>query len=391
MESTFVDALGISLNIETAYDMILAVGSSPTATVQQAKEALRRLNSLLPNAERQPDPKRILRSLIFPVRYPNGSVELSCAHQVDFGIVDQEIFEQDLRDSEEILDFTLAEVHDLHPLIKWAGLEGRFLSARTVEMTKPLGATEIMPSSQRDIRLKAHLLCRIAAHFNSRRASDIELLHHVLGQSQLFVYRSSHIITELCLVENGCLVAVDQQESGVLLDDTNGMLNIYLPRDTHRQGECFVFDLPHALYRWIMAESPMGEENPEAEFAKRLITVVLNLEPHMATLFLNKEGIAALNSLTADNISDVQKPLPQVRVRLPPVQAPEGVTNSVDKPKITENENDKRKVESIQDKPMAMFTGNGIVKAEESSPLSVFENLRITSPLPSSGQQLSCG
>ncbi|KAI0810036.1 hypothetical protein GGR55DRAFT_679265 [Xylaria sp. FL0064] len=88
MESTFIDALGITLDLDMAYDFVLTVGASPTATIQQAKEALRRFNSVLSNAKTQPDPIQILRRSIFPVKYPDGSVELSRADLVDFAIAD---------------------------------------------------------------------------------------------------------------------------------------------------------------------------------------------------------------------------------------------------------------------------------------------------------------
>lgn len=335
MESTFVDALGITLDLDMAYDLVLTVGLSTTATVHQAKEALRRFNSVLSKAKTQPDPIQILGSSVFPVRYPSGSVELLRADLVDFAIADQQISDQRLRDSVEMLDFTPDEVCSLQPLLRWAGFKNRYLSTRVLEVNKPMGAILLLSDPLRSIQLRAHSLCR---HFKSPRARDIEFLYRILRQSKVF--GSSPIQTELCLVERGCTVTVDQRESEVYLDYTNDTLNIYIPNDTARQHLCFLFDLPHALFEWIMSDS-LPREDREAELAKRLISSVLNSEPRSSTWFLNKEGIIALDSLVSDDDSAVQVPLRQYRVRLPPVQAHTVTTRSNDGAETTENKKDK--------------------------------------------------
>ena len=162
MESTFIDTLGVTLDTDMAYDLVLAVSVSATATIRQAKDALRRLNSVLYFSEHRLGSAPILRSSVFPVRHPNGSVELSRADVVDFIIEDQQIPEQRLRDSVKMLDFTLDEVCSLRSLLRWAGLKNRFLSARVLEVTKPLEKIALLSNPQRNIQLRAHSLCRLA-------------------------------------------------------------------------------------------------------------------------------------------------------------------------------------------------------------------------------------
>ncbi|KAI1294395.1 hypothetical protein F5Y03DRAFT_372918 [Xylaria venustula] len=388
MESTFVDVLGITLDLDMAYDMVLAVGASATATIHQAKEALRRFNSVLSDAKTQPDPTEILRSSVFPVRYPNGSVELSQADLVDFAIADQRISEHRLHDSFEMLDFAPHEVLSLQPFLKWAGLKNRFLSARVFEITKPLGTTVLLPDPRRSIQLRAYSLCRIAAHFKSPRARDIKLLYRILRQSKVF--ESSPIITELCLVEGDCTVTVDQQESEVYLDYTKDMLNLYIPKDTRRQDLCFLFDLPHALFEWIMSESPPREQDRETELAKRLIASVLNCEPHGATWFLDKEGIIALDALAADDVSAVEVPMRRCRVRLPPVQAHTVTTKSDDDNGAETTEIKKDKPDAVKQQPAIIFNGDGIVKTEFCFS-TAFEALKLASPSYSSGRHSPSG
>ncbi|KAI0440455.1 hypothetical protein F4803DRAFT_577623 [Xylaria telfairii] len=381
MESTFVDTLGVTLDLDMAYDLVLTVGVSATATIRQAKEALRRFNSVLSDAKTQPDPIQILRSSVFPVRYSNGSVELSRADLVDFAIADQQISERRLRNSVAMLDFAPDEVRSLQPLLKWAGLKNRFLSARVLAVTKPLGTTVLLSDPRRSIQLRAHSLCRIATHFKSPRARDIKLLYQILRQSKVF--ESSPVVTELGLVEGGCTVIVDQQESEVYCDHTNDMLNIYVPKDTRRHGLCFLFDLPHALFEWITSESLPREESRETELAKRLIASVLNSEPHSATWFLNKEGIIALDTLAADDVDNVKAPLRRYRVRLPPVQAHTVPTKSGDGSETTETKKDK--LDAIKQQPAVIFSSDGILKMDF-CPSTAFEALRLDGPSLCSGR-----
>lgn len=223
---------------------------------------------------------------------------------------------------------------------------------------------------------------RIATHFKSPRAQDIKTLYQILRQAKVF--ESSPIITELYLVEDGRTVTVDQQESDVYLDYTDGMLNIYVPKDTRRQDLCFLFDLPHALFEWLMSESiPRDEEGREMELAKRLIASILNSDPHSAIWFLDKEGIISLDALAADDdVSAVKAPRRRYRVRLPPVQAHTESMESDDGAGTSEAEKDKFDADKKQ--PAIIFSGAGIVNTEF-CPSTAFAALRLASPSLSSG------
>ena len=64
----------------------------------------------------------------------NGSVQPLTANQ-DFAIIDRQNYADVLKNKIKILDFNLDEVRRLRPLIKWAGLTGRYLSRSVVENT----------------------------------------------------------------------------------------------------------------------------------------------------------------------------------------------------------------------------------------------------------------
>ncbi|KAI0516873.1 hypothetical protein F5B22DRAFT_656031 [Xylaria bambusicola] len=299
MATLFVESLRLSSDIDMAYDEILYLAgtfeSTSINTLNEVKEALRRFSSLLPSAKTQPDRKQILETSVFPVRYPNGVVQLASAAAVDFVIVDQQPIESNLGSSARMLDFTPSEVLSLKPLIVWAGLESRLHSAKINDEMKSSRSTELSAESQRDIRSKAHALCRIAIEFKSPRARDIKPFHDILRQSKVF--QSPFITPELCQIENGSTNTVNQHEVELYFQYTDHALNIHVPEDPCRQDLCFLFDLPHALLEWIMAEILPQLDDGEAELAKRLITNVLNSKPAIAKQLLDKEGIVELGSI----------------------------------------------------------------------------------------------
>ncbi|KAI0810035.1 hypothetical protein GGR55DRAFT_679264 [Xylaria sp. FL0064] len=234
-----------------------------------------------------------------------------------------------------MLDFAPDEVRSLQPLLKWAGLKNRFISARVLEITKPLETIVLLSDPRRSIQHRAHSLCQLAIHSDK--------------------------------------------------------LNIHIPKDTRRQDLCLLFDLPHAFFEWIMSESLPQEEDRETELAKRLIASVLNPEPHSATWFLDKENIIALDvfeerSITLDasaagDVSAVKVPLRRYRVRLPPVQTHTVTAKSNDGVETTEIK--KKSFGAAKQRPEVIFTGAGLVETELCSS-TAFEALRLASPSLSS-------
>lgn len=161
MNGFFVDFLGVAtLTLQMVYEELMEKGASDRTTIPQVKETIWAFNSLLAAERELPNPEPILNGQLFPVKYPKGSTRLRSA-KVAFAIVDRKPLEDAFRDKAKFLDFSLDEVRQLKPFLQWAGLEDRYLSATTKEVSALEGGSQgPISSPERDIKKKAHALFR---------------------------------------------------------------------------------------------------------------------------------------------------------------------------------------------------------------------------------------
>jgi hypothetical protein len=164
LKKFFVDILGIAtLNLQLICEELLKLGKS-TPTIESVKEQLFAFNDHLHSIK---DYKDITPSLlkgvnIFPVRGPGNQRNiLFCNGKEDFAIANRIHWEDNLRPLIKTLDLTLNEIHELEPFIRWIGFEERYLSLIVREASE-IGDSTLVPSLSlsRDIKLKAHALCR---------------------------------------------------------------------------------------------------------------------------------------------------------------------------------------------------------------------------------------
>jgi len=161
LKDFFVTSLGVAeLNLTMVHDELIEKGAARQASVAEIKETLQAFTSLLPSENPPPSPKKILESRIFPVRYPNGQVELRTS-RVEFAIVDRQRLGDAFSSKAQLLDFTLDEVRQLRPFLRWAGLERRYLSRTVKEISRVEGGdpTRIL-DQDRSVSRKAHGLFR---------------------------------------------------------------------------------------------------------------------------------------------------------------------------------------------------------------------------------------
>ncbi|KAI0965426.1 hypothetical protein F4678DRAFT_485348 [Xylaria arbuscula] len=329
MGTMFVGILGVStvfkLSLQMAYERLQIAGGSDCTPVPEIKDLLRRFNSLLLSAESQPDPYPILQSQIFPVMAPDGSVQLLSAASSDFTIIDQESPQENFRGLVRrvtgILDFSLDEVFEFQPFIQWAGLENLLLSAKVTKVTKFPSCAEIPQMSERSVRARAYALCRIATHFECPKAKDSRELYRLLKTAKVF--ESPSICSELSLIESGSILMLEKSEVDLCFDWTNDTLNIYIPNDADRQDLFFLIDLPHALFEWMMNQSPDTiPENRVIEPAERLIMNILNTNPSLSERLLDREGITKLEFPADDkNTGGVPLVKTSVQARIQPVRS----------------------------------------------------------------------
>ncbi|KAI3326722.1 hypothetical protein HD806DRAFT_551833 [Xylariaceae sp. AK1471] len=295
-ETLFVKFLGVpTLTLEMAYFELQRKGTSDATTVSEMKQELQQFNSLLLEAESKLDPSPVLKARVFPVKFPDGSVQLLSASSSDFAIIDRKALGEKFAGLAKILDLTLDEVHRFQPFIHWAGLDERYLSVKVTETTAPVGGDENLQESRRSIKQRAYALCRIAVHFKSSMSQDPKTLYQVLKRSR--VLETESISSELHIVENGNTIRILQDQAELHIDSTDNGLKIYVPKDSDRQDLCFLLDLPVALFKWMMSENISKIDTRKGEVAKRLVTniLALNTGPSALRLLLDKEGIIDLD------------------------------------------------------------------------------------------------
>lgn len=162
MAELFTDCVGVSrVSSRLSYKRLLEMCGAIQGA-QAAKTLLWSVNSVL---QKRTDTvlefTDELRAFpIFPVRMPDGSVEVLTAAD-DFAINDRQPYASAFRSQIKILDFTHEEVHRLKPLIEWTGLTARYLSNSVDEVTS-VDTAQRTPDRDRtqDFTGKAHALTR---------------------------------------------------------------------------------------------------------------------------------------------------------------------------------------------------------------------------------------
>lgn len=134
--------------------------NSPALSVEEAKQTIQTFNSFLVGRRGEFDPAPILQKAIFPVRFPNGDVEL-LSHSDNFWLVDRQSLHDDFAAQAKFFDFSLDETRKIEDFVEWAGLTSRFLSSGVKEITAadPASTRPIL-LPYREIKSKARALLR---------------------------------------------------------------------------------------------------------------------------------------------------------------------------------------------------------------------------------------
>ena len=160
LKDFFVNFLGVkTLNLQMVFDKLKEQGAGQSS-IKEVKKTIWALNSLLQSEKRHPSPKAILESSVFPVRYPDGNVELRTSATA-FAIADRKHLYDPFSNQAKFLDFSTNDILRLEHFLKWAGLENRYLS-RSVKEISTLRGDPDKPISHpdRDVSPKAHGLLR---------------------------------------------------------------------------------------------------------------------------------------------------------------------------------------------------------------------------------------
>ncbi|KAK7736974.1 hypothetical protein SLS53_006729 [Cytospora paraplurivora] len=255
LEDFFVNFLGVKpVDIRMAIDELKEVTSRNEPRVQEVKDSIWTVNSLLTTEKQPPGPGDLLECRIFPIRYPCGDVKCD-TKAAEFFIIDREPLRRSFESMVKLLDFSLDEVVQLRPFTQWTDLQNRNLSACVKEITS-FGGSDAKPLSNpnRDIRYRAHALLRIAVHFNSPRTTSLQ------GQTTLYqtlrdtkVYETHCVTSETHLTQDGTSHMVEGETISLHLAEDNTGLKVYVPANRDDQDYTFTKSLPEKLFEWLLA------------------------------------------------------------------------------------------------------------------------------------------
>ncbi|KAN0122902.1 hypothetical protein V8E51_001228 [Hyaloscypha variabilis] len=300
LTSLFVDYLGVpKLSFALVYRELLNIGSS-TPEISYVKNLLWSLKAILPS-DTSAIPAfadELASCRIFPVRMSNGSVQPLTANQ-DFAIIDRQNYADVLKNKIKILDFNLDEVRRLRPLIKWAGLTGRYLSRSVVENT--VVDDELCIEDENltyDLARKAGAFASIAAHFDSPLVLLAPEVMHALPSTKVFIAET--ITSILIVAQDGeeTVTPINNSELHIRTSETG--LEIYVPSDEGARDFCIASRLPRQLAAWLLNCNP-------SKVNSQVVTVVssiIHAKPTNTGRILEANGIIELNLPPYDKDDD---------------------------------------------------------------------------------------
>ncbi|OJD13250.1 hypothetical protein AJ78_06272 [Emergomyces pasteurianus Ep9510] len=297
LSSLFIKVLGVrTLTLEMVHDKLVEQGRG-RASVDEIKETIRLLNSYLERGREHelPNPKRLTKSKVFPVKHLNGTVKL-CSFATDFAIADRKHLLDLFSDKAKFLDFGVNDILGLEPFLRWVGLEPRYLSTSTKEISSLVGDSHrSLTSPDRNIALKAYGLLRIAVHCKSPRAMKDEQAFYELLK-KIDVRETDGICSELHLNQDGNDIKVEVSGSELHFMEHEAGLTIYVPRDESTQYICFIDRIPGALLEFIMAEPSTGICEPFSEKALNAVHKVVEAQSEYVALILDRTGIISVGT-----------------------------------------------------------------------------------------------
>ncbi|KAL2690097.1 hypothetical protein Neosp_004165 [[Neocosmospora] mangrovei] len=281
----FVNFLGVkTLSLQLVYNELDYLGSSSYTTRAQIEPNIWLLNSYLSAGSQPSDAKMLLDRKIFPVRYPDGHVQLETA-MVEFAIVDRAQLGDIFKPRAKTLNFDLDQVRMLEPTLRWLGLRERYLSEVVREVSRVQGASkEPLSTPERSFKPRAHALYR--PRFDEW-GSDV---YNSFETAE--VYETDGIAATLSLNQDGREICYEKGWSDLHIEVDDTYLEIFVPRDKKKQESCYARKLPLGIFKWLMTPSDGGQVTMN-EKALRLIASVLNSSRPVIAEILEEEGIAA--------------------------------------------------------------------------------------------------
>ncbi|GFF43835.1 hypothetical protein IFM51744_05610 [Aspergillus udagawae] len=250
MESFFIEKLRVQPPSISSYISRIQDLCKDKGSVTEVIEALRGINDLEPTTS---DLNRLKLINFLPIGTEEdfywGSVTS------DFFIIDRDGWPMLFYGKVPTVQFRLAEVRELAPLLKSLGLENRFISicaARKTSVSEMPSQTSLHLTT--DFRQRSSGLSRCIAHYNGGNVRAARELYNTFQKA--VVYETEHIVGECTLNSLPGSSTSLQTYSRLHMEYRNGKLSIFVPRDENERLICYATQLPESLITSLAIKDP---------------------------------------------------------------------------------------------------------------------------------------
>ncbi|KAL6793013.1 hypothetical protein J3E68DRAFT_451446 [Trichoderma sp. SZMC 28012] len=300
MKSFFVGFLGVeTLTLGLIYTELSKLGESKP-TVELVKEQFFAFKDHFHMIRDYKDikPDGMKKFKIFPIRQPGAQQNIQfCDGNTEFAIADTLPLEENFRNQIKTLGFTFDELHSLGPVIRWLGLEERYLSRLVTETSKVEDDDRVLNHSlSHNIESRARDLCRIAKHFNSprwRTAEEIHNLYYLLKQAKVF---ETDKISCVQVVQQGDRSYYHEiSRSKFHLEESGAGLDIFVPQEKKSRALCLARDLPSRLFEWMTTSGSAKNLSSANDRNHSLVKDILKEDSDIYNQILLEEGIVDID------------------------------------------------------------------------------------------------
>ncbi|KAK6811087.1 hypothetical protein RU639_012921 [Aspergillus parasiticus] len=242
MESFFVEKLQVQPPSILCYISHIQHLCKHEGSVAEVIGALHNINSLKPATSEL----KCLKDINFlPIKGTEEEFYWGSVSS-DFFIIDKDGWPTLFHGKVPTLQFHLAEVRELAPLLKSLGLENRFISICAAKKTS---LSEIPSQSSlhltTDFRQRSSGLSRCVIHYQGEIVSAGRELYDIFRKA--LVYETEHIVGECSLVSlSGASTSV-QTYSRLHMEFFDGKLSIFVPPAEKERLICYATQLPESL------------------------------------------------------------------------------------------------------------------------------------------------
>lgn len=311
LEAFFTQSLEVSRPEISTYVKELQSAAGRVDHVDEIRNLMRYISSMAPKTS---SVQSLRKSSIFPVRLPDGTLQLSNA-EADFAIADRQEHYDAFSSEVIMLAFSLHEIRDCGDFLQAMDLGKRYTSKAVEEQSSESGSR--LDQTLTDFfRQRAYalywyvgalilavgfklILSSCGYHYNSPRCLEDERATYTLLLNAN-IYMSDGITKSIALRQYNKDYIVEGKKSNLHFKESDGELHIYVPRRKHDRQLCFARQLPNHLLRYLIIKDGRAEAVVVNILQHRSLTVVDEI--------LHDAGIVELDGISrpADYESDEQ-------------------------------------------------------------------------------------